>query len=238
LVSPFTTIKISSGGQTVWTNIYNGPGNSDDEAVAVALDSAENVYVTGTSIGAGGSYRYVTLKYSTAGVPLWTNFFNGIGNRGGQATALAVDSSGNAYVTGTSFGGLRPDEYVTIKYTTGGTPIWTNLYGGGIAAAVTTDSSGNAYVTGSTPGGLVPTIEYAAAMVPLSFVTPSAGSGLVNNHFVLNLTGPSGSNAVISVTTNFQTWVPIATNLISGGTLQVTDTRAPKNLRFYRAQLQ
>ncbi len=233
----YATIKISSGGQTLWTNIYDGPGHSDDEAVAVALDVDENVYVTGTSIGAGGKYGYVTIKYTSLGVPVWTNFFNGIGNRGGQASGLAVDSSGNAYVTGSSFGGLRPDEFVTIKYATRGAPIWTNLYGGGTSASVAADINGNAYVTGNT-GGVIATIEYAAALAPLSFVTPSGNSGPVNNHFVLSLTGPVGSNAVISATTNFQTWIPIATNQIPTGTLQVTDTVAPKNLRFYRAQLQ
>ena len=232
----YATIKISSTGQSVWTNFYDGPNHSDDEAVAVALDPAENVYVTGTSIGAGGSYGYVTIKYSNAGVPVWTNFFNGIGNRGGEASSLAVDGSGNAYVTGTSFGGLRPDEFVTVKYATGGAAVWTNLYSG-TAAAVTTDISGNAYVTGNS-GGMIATIEYAAGVAPLNFVTTNGNFGPVNNHFVLSLTGPAGSNAVISATTNFQNWVPIATNQISAGSIQVTDTVAPNNLRFYRAQLQ
>ncbi|HEY4414908.1 MAG TPA: SBBP repeat-containing protein [Verrucomicrobiae bacterium] len=233
----YATIKISSSGQSVWTNIYDGAGHSDDEAVAVASDSSENVYVTGTSIGVGGKYGYVTIKYSNTGVPMWTNFFNGIGNRGGQAVGLSVDGAGNAYVTGSSFGGLRPDEYVTIKYTTVGTAVWTNLYVGGTASAVTTDINGNAYVTGNS-GSLMATIEYAAGVAPLSFVTSNGNFGPVNNQFVLNLTGPSGSNAVVSATTNFQTWVPIATNRITAGSLQVTDTVAPNKLRFYRAQLQ
>ncbi|HEX4265338.1 MAG TPA: SBBP repeat-containing protein [Verrucomicrobiae bacterium] len=234
----YATIKISSTGQGVWTNIYDGPNHSDDEAVAVALDSAENVYVTGTSIGAGGSYGYTTIKYSNAGVPAWTNFFNGIGNRGGQATGFAVDGSGNAYVTGTSFGGLRPDEFVTVKYATGGAAVWTNLYSGGTAAGVVADINGNAYVTGNSSSGVIATIEYSAAVAPLSFVTTNGNFGPFNNHFVLSLTGPAGSNAVVSATTNFQNWVPIATNQIPSGALQVTDTLAPNNLRFYRAQLQ
>ncbi|HWD94706.1 MAG TPA: SBBP repeat-containing protein [Verrucomicrobiae bacterium] len=233
----YATIKISGSGQGVWTNIYNGPGNSDDEAAAVALDPAENVYVTGTSIGAGGAYGYVTIKYSNAGVPQWTNFFNGVGNRGGEAVSLAVDGSANAYVTGTSFGGLRPDEFATVKYASDSEALWTNLYGGGIAAGVAADINGNAYVTGSS-GGVIATLQYSAAVAPLAFITTNGNFGPFNNQFVLSLSGPVGSHAIVSATTNFQTWIPIATNQIPTGSLQVTDTLAPNKLRFYRAQLQ
>ena len=94
----------------LWTNRYNGPGNSDDDANAVAVDGSNNVIVTGYSAGSGSAYDYATIKYSSAGVPLWTNRYNGPGNRNDHASAVAVDGSNNVIVTGYSAGsgsGLR-----------------------------------------------------------------------------------------------------------------------------------
>ena len=76
----YATIKYSSAGVPLWTNRYNGPGNGDDYATAVAVDGSNNVIVTGYSTGSAGDLDYATIKYSSAGVPLWTNRYNGPGN--------------------------------------------------------------------------------------------------------------------------------------------------------------
>jgi hypothetical protein len=101
------------------------------------------------------------------------------------------------------------------------------------------DTGGNVYVTGGNGG--YTTIKYASIMGSsvVSFVTTNGNFGPVNNQFVMSLVGPAGSNAVVSATTNFQNWVPVTTNQLSAGTIQVTDRAAPDDLhRFYRAQLQ
>ena len=41
----------------LWTNRYNGPGNGDDYAYAVAVDGSDNVIVTGYSTGSGSTAR-------------------------------------------------------------------------------------------------------------------------------------------------------------------------------------
>ena len=47
----------------------------------MAVDGSNNVIVTGYSDGSSDSYYdYATIKYSSAGVPLWTNRYNGPGN--------------------------------------------------------------------------------------------------------------------------------------------------------------
>src|SRR5258706_357456 len=91
-------IKYSGAGVPLWTNRYNGPGNGDDRASAMAVDSAGNVFVTGYSASTGVypyGYDYATIAYSAAGVPLWTNRYNGLGHGDYRANAMAVEFSGN-----------------------------------------------------------------------------------------------------------------------------------------------
>src|SRR5262245_52539498 len=64
------------------------------------------------------------------GVPLWTNRYNGPGYGGDSASAIAVDSSGNVFVTGESVGSGTGYDYATIKYSNTGVPLWTNRYNG------------------------------------------------------------------------------------------------------------
>ena len=69
--------------QQVWVQRYDGPGAGADNAFAMAVDRAGNVFVTGESTGVGSGYDIATLKYSNAGVPLWTNRYNGPANGDG-----------------------------------------------------------------------------------------------------------------------------------------------------------
>ena len=154
----YATIKYSSAGVPLWTNRYNGPGNGDDAAYAVAVDGSDNVIVTGYSAGQRRlDDDYATIKYSSAGVPLWTNRYNGPGNGNDYAYAVAVDGSNNVIVTGYSTGSGSSYDYATIKYSSAGVPLWTNRYNGpgngdDHACAVAVDGSNNVIVTGCSLG--------------------------------------------------------------------------------------
>ena len=69
------------------------------------------MFVTGQSFSSGGS-DYATIKYSNDGISLSTNGYQ----LGSSAIALAVDNSGNVFVTGSSIGAGSSADYATIKY--------------------------------------------------------------------------------------------------------------------------
>jgi len=109
-------IEYYPNGDTVWVRRYNGPGDSTDWAIAIAVDSSGNVYVTGPSWGSGTGFDYATIKYYPNGDAAWTIRYNGPANSDDIPSDMAIDNSGNVYVTGYSWGSGTDFDYATIKY--------------------------------------------------------------------------------------------------------------------------
>ncbi len=121
--------------------------------------------MTGTTSGgldgtsAGGLDPFV-VKYYDNGTKQWTKQF-GTSSQD-HAFGVATDSSGNVYVTGSTYGGMDGSnagstDLFVVKYYDNGTKQWTKQLGTSNedwATGVATDSSGNVYVSGHTGGGL------------------------------------------------------------------------------------
>lgn len=153
----FATVKYDSAGKQIWAARYNGPANGYDMAYALALDKWDNIYVTGWSQGINSEADYATIKYNSEGAQIWVARYNGPASGEDKAAALAVDGSGNVYVTGSSMGNETGADYVTVKYDTEGNMAWVARYNGTAdsddrASAIAPDSAGNVYVTGSSTG--------------------------------------------------------------------------------------
>jgi uncharacterized delta-60 repeat protein len=158
----FTTIKYNLNGEMQWLARYDGPRNSSDDAVGLALDDLGNAYVTGLSPGAGvaapgpgsSSNDFVTVKYSSAGVQLWAARYNGVSNSTDMPVAIAIDLFGNVYASGQSWSPTTSYDFATIKYNAYGIQQWVRYYNGpenysDFVLKLAVDASGNAYVLGN-----------------------------------------------------------------------------------------
>ncbi|MBS1518118.1 MAG: SBBP repeat-containing protein [Bacteroidetes bacterium] len=150
-----------------WAKRYNASGNGNDEAYKTAIDNSGNVYVTGRSFLSASNFDYATIKYNSNGDQLWIKRYDGAGGID-EASSIAVDNSGNVYVSGKSQGGASNNDFVTIKYNSNGDQLWLRSYNGpgnGVdnATAMYVDAAGNVYVTGLSWGGLnfdIATVKY------------------------------------------------------------------------------
>jgi len=155
--SDYATIKYYPDGDTAWVRRYNGPADTSDIAFAMAIDDLGNVYVTGSSHGSGSKSDYLTIKYQSSGDTAWVRRYNGPSNGNDVAYALALDGSGNVYVTGFSSNSGMGKDYATLKYDQNGNQIWVKNYNGpgndaDWANGIAVDPWGNIYVTGVSRG--------------------------------------------------------------------------------------
>ena len=200
-------------------------GNGDDEGRSISVDFAGNVYVTGSTqstnfptgspsqpLYGGRSDAYVA-KLDAAGSTLL--YFTYLGGRDFDGSnSIAVDTSGNAYVTGytssnnfpTTPGAFQPvlrgfqDAFVTTLNQTGTIRYSTYLGGDDVDAGsgITVDSFGSAYLAGTTYSSNFPTVNpfqatYGGAGNSDAFVAKfdATGSRLVYSTYL----GRSGNDA-------------------------------------------
>jgi uncharacterized delta-60 repeat protein len=141
--------------------------SSNDYGRGVAVDSSDNIYVTGYTEGGldnntnSGNDDIFLVKYNSSGTKQWTKQLGTSSTDYGYG--VTVDSSDNIYVTGHTEGDLDNNtnsgssDLFLVKYNSSGTKQWTQQLGTSSlddGRGVTVDSSDNIYVTGTTGGGL------------------------------------------------------------------------------------
>ncbi|MBI5623888.1 MAG: SBBP repeat-containing protein [Elusimicrobia bacterium] len=149
--------KYDTNGLIQWATTYNSPANSDDEGQDIAVDGSGNVYVSGferrDDLVQG--YNILVRKYDTNGLIQWTATYNSPANSDDSSKGIAVDGSGNVYMTGSE---MRSDlvqgyNIWVRKYDTNGLIQWTTTYNGpangnDTSDGIAVDGSGNVYVSG------------------------------------------------------------------------------------------
>jgi len=150
------TLKYDNLGNQQWVSIYSGETDNSDEARSIAIDTLNNIYVTGYSWGNGTGPNYITIKYDPTGNEQWVRTYNGIGNSWDWATSIATDNFNNVYISG-FISVLNPlsSDIATIKYDSSGVEQWVKTYNGpgngnDFANSLNLDNLGNIYVAGSS----------------------------------------------------------------------------------------
>ena len=162
-----------SGGSSSGFLVTFGLSGFDTDAAGVAIDSSDNIYITGTSQGtnlfgknatSGTTDDIFVAKLNSSGVVQWVYTAGGTGRDRGRK--IALDSSGNVYVVGyymstVDFGGGNVtsngswDAFI-LKLNSSGTFQWVKSYGGStgndLGRDVVVDSNDNVIMLGTFRG--------------------------------------------------------------------------------------
>ena len=143
--------KYNSSGVLQWDRTLGGTGAEYGQGVAI--DSADNIIVTGfTQSDGAGSNDVLIAKYNSSGVLQWDRTLGGTGND--RAYEVAVDSSDNIIVTGyTDSDGAGGNDVLIAKYNSSGVLQWQRTLGGTgdeTSWGVAIDSSDNIIIIGRT----------------------------------------------------------------------------------------
>ncbi len=146
-------LKLDSLGNEVWRYVYDGPAGSYDEATSIAIDKNENIYVGGYSTGGGTSTDFTVIKLDSAGNERWVYRYDGPASYRDELKVLVLDSLGNIYMTGWSWG--IDWDFCVVKIDTAGEEKWVYRYNGQANIAdnsedLVVDDSGNVYVGGAS----------------------------------------------------------------------------------------
>lgn len=204
-------IKLRPNGSRLYTAFVGG--NGADEAKGIAVDVQGNAYVTGSTgslnfpakgavqATTGGSGDAFLFKLSAGGVQLTYSTYLG-GNAIDSGSAVAIDATGNAYITGLTFStnfptvnpfqsakGAQQDAFVAKMNPAGTAWVYCTYLGGNNVDegnAIAVDATGNAYVAGYT----------ASTNFPLQ--SPFRSSNLASVDAFVTKLNPAGSALVYS----------------------------------------
>ena len=194
--------KLNPAGNGLVYSTYLG-GGIFDVGQGIAVDSAGNAYVAGLTASSdfplasplqssfNGSTTAFVSKLNAAGNGLaYSTYLGGSGDND-QANAIAVDTSGNAYVTGVTdssnfpttgsafqktYQGTIGSAFVSKLNEAGNGLAYSTYLGGSDSAgnAIAIDNAGAAYVTGAADSANFPTAS------PLQGVSGGAGDAFVS----------------------------------------------------------
>ena len=208
----FVTKINAEGSALVYSTFLGGTGIWDDRALAIAIDSERNAYVTGytwstdfTTINSLVTHSgfqldaFVTKLDATGSALVYSTYLGGTSHDVGNS--IAVDSMGNAYVTGYTLSDDFPvtnplqstrrqnsDAFLSKLNVDGSALAYSTYLGGNVneeGIGIAVDGVGNAYVTGITSSSNFPTVNSLQS------------NGLFNDAFISKLNA-AGSTLIYS----------------------------------------
>jgi hypothetical protein len=236
-VNAFVT-KLNSSGTALIYSTYLG-GSVKDYGYGIAVDASGDAFIVGTATSndfptTPGSYQtactggscvngdiFITELNPTGSGLVYSTYLAGVNTN--QGNAIALDSSGNAYVVGYTKSGNYPvtpgvfqpicascknalvDAIVTKLNSSGTALVYSTFLGGSNADnayAIAVDSAGNAYVTGytystnfpTTPGAFQTTLGGPTGVF-VTKINPTASAKVYSTYLNGSATGTSACAA-------------------------------------------
>jgi len=152
-------------GHLLGTPFVLGPNNAgigqaapsgDCYVRSIAVDSSDNIIVAGGATFSATQEDFEVIKLNPQLGQIWARSRNGSNSGADEIQKVVVDASGNVYVTGFAADSGTGTDFVTIKYSSGGSVQYTKIYNNtGNSNDTPTDlavdqTSGNVWVVGST----------------------------------------------------------------------------------------
>jgi len=205
--------KLDNNGNLLWNTFLGGSGT--DSGAGIVVDGSGNIYVAGSADATWGTpvraYTSGTdtmaAKLDTNGNLIWNTFLGGAGAND-LASAIAIDGSGNIYVSGrgdATWGSpvraySAGNDVMAAKLNNSGALVWNTFLGGAGndrgGNGITVDASGNAYLVGNSSATWgTPVRAYTLGTDGLVIKLDSTGA-LVWNTFL----GGSGTDFINAVT--------------------------------------
>jgi fibronectin type 3 domain-containing protein len=181
--SDILLVKYSPAGSVLWSKVFGGTGS--DVGTSIAVDSNDNILLTGThaffgtgvDFGGGvlptyGQQDVFIAKLNSSGNYIWATSYGG--SDSDMVTSLAVDPAGNVIIGGhfrstANFGSGNvtsagdTDAFIGKYSGTNGSNLWFKKLGNSasqIASGVAVDSAGNAIIAGDFTG----TIDFGGTL--------------------------------------------------------------------------
>ena len=198
----YCTLKYDAFLTLLSSAVYDSGAANTDIPTGVAVDSNDNIIVTGFS-GPGIAFDYFTIKYDKNFAVLSSSTYNG--GSIDMASGIAVDASDNVLVTGTSNNGAKT-EYVTIKYNASPKIKAVSPLFIGETYDVTLDGNGflaSSSVTFTDPGISTGTISFIAGQPGQLRVSATLGASVmlgITTVTVTNLNGETVSSYALAAT--------------------------------------
>lgn len=191
--------EISTDGNVLWTQNFDGEGNNMDYAYSVALDN-EYIFITGSSRNGTliGTEDIVTIKKSKSGGTIWTSVFNGNANGSDQGISILPDDAGGVFVGGASDRGGNQMTYALLKYDSSGKLSWKKDYSTSdhpedFVYCVVKDNLDNIYVTGISISTLT---DYDFATIKYSpLVSTGTNESSLSEKFSIDQNYPNPFNS-------------------------------------------
>jgi hypothetical protein len=159
--------KFDVNGNLIFSRISTELDTISERFVSGALDTSGNLVIGGSAVRPDKNVDLMASKYSSNGILIWKQLYDGPAGLNDIGRFLSIDSLGSIYLGGSGSGGTTGRDYVLWKLNTDGSPAWPDsgdnfthsavLYDSGLhladtVAGLSTDTNGNVYVSGAAIG--------------------------------------------------------------------------------------